>query len=130
MTATNLKAIGEAAQGALESLKRRAKPIPFAANDDVVGELRNLRTLLKAERFHEATERLDRLFDMKLLEDFERDVIDELDEAKATAEELAGAVESAESEIARLEEEIDELEVKVEKLEEKLEALTEQGGTA
>lgn len=52
---------------ALETLKRIAKPIPFAPNDDPVRELQNIRTLLKAERHGEALDRMNRLFDSKLL---------------------------------------------------------------
>ena len=47
---------------AIATLKKIAKPIPFAANDQPVAELRNIQTLLNAERYAEARDRLDRLF--------------------------------------------------------------------
>jgi len=104
---------------ALEALKRYVKSIPYASNDNPVCELRNIQTLMKAERHIEALERLTRLFDSRLLPESGQ-VSATIDEV----EELRGDLDGAEDEINDLSGQVGSLEKQVSRLEEAVERLT------
>lgn len=103
---------------ALEALKRYVKSIPYASNDNPVCELRDIQTLMKAERHIEALERLTRLFDSNLLPESgevtsaladAEDLQGQLDEEKASARQLFEQVESLEEQVTELEDKVDTL---------------------
>jgi len=129
MTATAI-----ATATALETLKRIAKPIPFAPNDEPEAELSNILTLLKSERFKEATERVDRMLVMKLVAEASHDLQERIDELDHEIDELDHEIEglgdensSLQSEKDDLEDKVAELETKISKLEDEIEELKGAG---
>lgn len=110
---------------AIATLKKIAKPIPFAANDQPVAELRNIQTLMKAERYAEARDRLDRLFVMHLIDDLDGDAVADLAVAIEDLADAENRLENALEESATLRLQVEGLENRVEELEGQIEALRE-----